>query len=62
MGTSCQRWGNGYHAVVLKTFRRRPWLVRVCFSRWTLIHEYNVLCRLAGIPGIPLVWGMLGRD
>ncbi len=48
--------------VVLKTFRRRPWLVRVCFSRWTLIHEYNVLCRLAGIPGIPLVWGRVGRD
>jgi tRNA A-37 threonylcarbamoyl transferase component Bud32 len=48
--------------VVLKTFRRRPWLVRLCFSRWTLAHEVNVLRGLSGIPGIPAVWGRVGRD
>ena len=47
---------------VLKTFRRRPWLVRVCFSRWTLVHEYGILRGLAGLPGIPAVWGRVGRD
>jgi predicted Ser/Thr protein kinase len=52
----------GSSPVVLKTFRRRPWLVRVCFSRWTLAHEVAVLRCLDGVPGVPLVWGRAGRD
>jgi tRNA A-37 threonylcarbamoyl transferase component Bud32 len=48
--------------VVLKTFHRRPWLVRLCFSRWTLAHEYSILRRLSGIPGIPAAWGRVGKD
>lgn len=53
---------DGGTPVVLKTFRRRPWIVRLCFSRWTLAHEYGILRSLAGIPGIPAVWGRAGRD
>ena len=53
---------DGGSTVVLKTFRRRPWLVRLCFSRFTLAHEYAILQRLAGIPGIPAIWGRAGRD
>jgi tRNA A-37 threonylcarbamoyl transferase component Bud32 len=48
--------------VLLKTFRRRPWLVRVIFSRWTLWREYRALADLAGIPGVPAVYGIAGRD
>jgi tRNA A-37 threonylcarbamoyl transferase component Bud32 len=47
---------------VLKTFLRRPWLVRLCFSRWTLAREYRILRSLTGVRGIPAVWGLVGRD
>lgn len=52
----------GGATVVLKTFRRRPWLVRVLFSRWTLAHEVAVLQALAGVKGIPRLHGRIGKD
>lgn len=48
--------------VLLKTFRRRPWLMRVLFTRWTLRREFDALRALAGLPGIPTVYGLVGRD
>ena len=48
--------------VVLKTFRLRPWLVRVLFSRWTLAHECTILRLLQGLEGIPRFYGRVGRD
>lgn len=52
----------GATTVVLKTFRRRPWLVRVLFSRWTLAHEVAVLEALGGVSGVPRFCGRVGKD
>lgn len=48
--------------VLMKSFRRRPWLVRVLFSRWTLRREHRALSDLAGLVGVPAVYGIAGRD
>jgi tRNA A-37 threonylcarbamoyl transferase component Bud32 len=48
--------------VLLKTFSRRPWIVRIIFSRWTLRREFRALSALAGVAGVPTVHGIVGRD
>jgi len=53
-------WEGG--TAVLKTFRRRPWLMRVLFTRWTLAHEVAVMQALDDVPGVPRILGRLGKD
>jgi len=48
--------------LLLKSFRRRPWLVRILFLRWTLRREYRAMRALASLPGVPAVHGIAGKD
>lgn len=49
-------------AVVVKDYRPRSWLVRVCYGRPTLRREARVYERLRDTPGIPRCLGWEGPD
>lgn len=40
-------------AVVIKDFKKSPWLIRVTWGRWMIGHEYRLMKRLEGVPGVP---------
>lgn len=40
-------------AFVIKDFRKSPWWIRWTWGRWMIHHEYSLMKRLEGIPGIP---------
>ena len=48
--------------VLAKDFSARPLAVRRLFGRHVLRHEADALARLQGIPGIPAIGGMAGKD
>lgn len=48
--------------ILVKSLKRRFWLVRVLFARKTLRHECHVLDQLHDIEGIPKLHGMVGKD
>jgi len=48
--------------LVVKDFRRRPWLVRRWWGRWILRREWVRLERLQGIVGIPRLLGWVDGE
>lgn len=52
---------NGRPAV-LKDFSRRPWLVRILWARAIAGREVRALRRLAGIRGVPQIFGAAGPE
>jgi predicted Ser/Thr protein kinase len=48
--------------IVVKDFKRRPWLIRRWWGRWVLRREWERLERLQGIAGIPRLIGWIDED
>ena len=48
--------------VLVKDFAARPLWFRLLIGRRVLRHEFRVLSQLAGVPGIPQVYGLVDQD
>ncbi len=40
-------------AYVIKDFRKSPWWIRWTWGRWMVAHEYALMKRMEGVPGVP---------
>ncbi len=38
---------------VIKDFRKSPWWIRWTWGRWMVAHEYALMKRMEGVPGVP---------
>ena len=48
--------------VLVKDFAARPRWFRLLIGRRVLQHEFRVLSQLAGVPGVPQVYGLVDKD